>query len=184
MDEYLRNYYENNAKKLHMLVDKILMQFCTISEKDRDDFYSLANEVFTEVMKRYDSKQSFEGFLYSCLSNKIKTEMTRRNAEKRKIELLSVSLDLPIDGKEEVTLGDLLADRFDMDKAIFGEDDEMTEKLKRYLKRLSVKQRKIIALLLDSYKAGEIQKRLHMTKREYMDAMRGIRAYENISILF
>ena len=34
--------------------------------------------------------------LYSCLSNRIKTEVTRRNREKRKADLNSVSLDTPI----------------------------------------------------------------------------------------
>ena len=35
-----------------------------------------------------------------------------------------------------------------------------------------------------SYKPGEIQKILHITQREYADALTGIHAYENISLLF
>ena len=83
MDRILITYYENNAKKLHQMVDKILLKFGGLSDKDMDDFYSLANEVFVEAMKRYDDSQSFEAFLYSCLLNKIKTEMTKRNREKK-----------------------------------------------------------------------------------------------------
>ena len=71
--DLLNAYYSNNAKKLHRTVDKILSKFCGLSNKDLDDFYFLANEVFTDVMKRYNNVQSFDGFLYSCLSNKIKT---------------------------------------------------------------------------------------------------------------
>lgn len=56
-------------------IPAILLKFGGIPDKDMDDFYSLANEVFVEVMKRYDSSQSFEAFLYSCLSKRIKTEM-------------------------------------------------------------------------------------------------------------
>ena len=62
-------YYADNAKKLHKAVDKILFKFGGLSDKDKDDFYSLANEVFVDVMRRYDNAQSFDGFLYSCLSN-------------------------------------------------------------------------------------------------------------------
>lgn len=86
MEQILVTYYSNNAKKLHNTVDKILLKFGGISGKDVDDFYSLANEVFVDVMRRYDGTQSFDGFLYSCLLNKIKTEITRRNREKRKAD--------------------------------------------------------------------------------------------------
>ena len=81
-------YYADNAKKLHKTVDKILCKFGGLSGKDTDDFYSLANEVFVDVMKRYDNSQSFDGFLYACLTNKIKSEMSRRNRQKRKADRL------------------------------------------------------------------------------------------------
>ena len=77
----LNAYYANNARKLHMVVDKILLKFGGLSDMDKEDFYSIANEVFADAMRRYDNGQSFDGFLYSCLSNRIKSEMTRRNRE-------------------------------------------------------------------------------------------------------
>ena len=52
----LEDYYSDNARKLHKVVDKILVKFGGLSDKDMDDFYSLANEVFVDVMKRYDDK--------------------------------------------------------------------------------------------------------------------------------
>ena len=67
MEEILSTYYENNANRLHKVVNKIVLKFGGISDKDMDDFYSLANEVFVDVIRRYDGLQSFEGFLYSCL---------------------------------------------------------------------------------------------------------------------
>ena len=88
--DILDSYYADNAKKLHKVVDRILSKFGGLSNKDTDDFYSLANEVFAEIMTRYDYEQSFDGFLYSCLSNKIMTEITRRNREKRKEDRMSV----------------------------------------------------------------------------------------------
>ena len=68
MEQIINTYYANNAEKLHNLVDKIL--FKLRFNVDNQDFYSLANEIFVDVLRRYDSKQSFDGFLYSCLVNK------------------------------------------------------------------------------------------------------------------
>ena len=69
MEQILRSYYENNAGKLRGMVDKILSKFGGLSGKDMDDFYSLANEVFVDAMRRYHGSQSFDSFLYSCLSD-------------------------------------------------------------------------------------------------------------------
>ena len=95
-DQILNSYYADNARKLHRTVDRILAKFGGLSYKDKDDFYSLANEVFVDAMGRYDGTQPFDGFLYVCLSNRIKSEMTRRNREKRKADRLAISLDAPI----------------------------------------------------------------------------------------
>ena len=184
MDEILRVYYADNARKLHKIVDGMLLQFGGLSDKDKDDFYSLANEVFVDVIRKYDYKQSFESFLYSCLIKKVKAEITRRNRYKRKTDRLSISIDMPVGENEDKIVADILVADFDMDKVIFGEDDSGSTKVERYLRQLTKRQRKIVTLLMESYGAGEIQKMLCMTKREYTDAMSGIHAYENISVLF
>ena len=101
LQPYINTYYADNARKLHKVVDKILFKFGGLSNKDMDDFYSLANEVFVQAMRRYDHTQSFDGFLYSCLSNKIMTEITRRNREKRRADRLSISLDSVNQEEEE-----------------------------------------------------------------------------------
>ena len=87
-EELLDTYYKDNAKKLRDMVDRILAGFGGLCHKDYQDFYSLANEVFTKVLFKYDNKRPFEGFLYSCLCNKIKSEITARNRQKRKPERL------------------------------------------------------------------------------------------------
>lgn len=184
MEEWINEYYANNAQKLRRIVDKILLKFGGLSEKDRDDFYSLANEVFVDAMDRYDKAQSFDTFLFSCLSNKIKTEITRRNRYKRKADSMSVSIDTPIGDEEDATLGDMIADSFDMDKIIFGEENSKSMKIEQYLARLTKLQREVVSLLAASYGAGEIQETLKISRREYSDAMRGIHSYENTSLLF
>ena len=82
MEKMINFYYNDNAKRLHEMVDKILFKL-KFYDVDHEDFYSLANEIFVDVIKRYDKNRSFDNFLYSCLMNKFKTEMTRRNRKKR-----------------------------------------------------------------------------------------------------
>lgn len=179
----LETYYANNAKKLHRMVDKILFKFGGLTYKDTDDFYSLANEVFADVIRKYDDSQSFDGFLYSCLSNKIMSEITRRNREKRKADRMSISLNAPVGDEDGLTIGDILADDFDIEKEIFGEISAVTFKLEKYLAMLSRKQRALLELLSYCYKAAEIQSMLHMTQKEYADTLEGIHSYEKIRIL-
>lgn len=182
-DQILDSYYANNARKLHRTVDKILSRFGGLYGKDRDDFYSLANEVFVDAINRYDDTQSFDGFLYTCLSRKIMSEITKRNTEKRRADRLAVSLDAPIGDEDGCTLEDLLSDSFDLEKEIFGEINSLTAKLERYMKTLSRRQKEILELLACCYKAAEIQEMLHMDKRQYADELAVIRAYEKIKIL-
>lgn len=179
----LDSYYADNARKLHKVVDKILFKFVGLYGKDKDDFYSLANEVFVDAMRRYDGTQSFDGFLYSCLSNKIKSEMTRRNREKRKADRMALSLDAPAGDDGGRMLWDLIEDGFGLEEEIFGGVNAMAYKLERYLERLSRRQKKVLELLAFCYNASEIQEALHMTQMEYADALKDIRSYENIKIL-
>lgn len=185
MEQILNVYYENNAHKLHEMVDQILFKFGGLSEKDKDDFYSLANEVFVDAMRRFDRKQSFDVFLHACLSNRIKTELTKRNRIKRRADRISISIDTPIDGDENATLGDMIADRFDMDREIFGEkEDEYSESMLLYLSRLSDVQRKVLKFVIAGYTPIEIQEVLHITEKEYADCNLAIHSYRNISVLF
>ena len=96
MDQIVYSYYKNNAEKLHHVVDRILSRMGFTGTGEEEDFYSLANEVFVEAMRRYDESQSFDGFLYSCLCNRFKTELTRRNRQKRQADRYTVSMDAPV----------------------------------------------------------------------------------------
>lgn len=183
MEEIINSYYADNAKKLHRMVDRILFKFGGVSNKDMDDFYSLANEVFVDAIKRYDGIQSFDGFLYVCLSNKIMSEITKRNCYKRTADRMAVSIDAPAGTENGCTIGDMLADGFDMEKEVFGDISAMTSRLERYLVQLSERQKDVLKLLSCCYEAMEIQKMLHMTPKEYTDALGCIRSYENIKIL-
>ena len=183
-NKIINAYYADNARKLHRVVDKILLKFGGLSNKDIDDFYSLANEVFVDAIARYDDSQPFDGFLYTCLSNKIMSEITKRNREKRKADRLSISINAPVGNEDGQTLGDLLTGNYDLESEIFGEISTITIKLEKYLATLSKRQKKVLELLSYCYRASEIQKILRLTQREYTDAVEGIRSYEKIRILF
>lgn len=208
IEEFVNPYYENNAKKLHMVVNKIFYRkYGGIAGKDMAEFYSVANDVFTDIVinKRYDSSEGdFDGFLYGALAlgiiDRIKYQQRDRRCMKEferdengnqildekgrpKLRVISeVYLDAPI-GDGDLTLGDKLADDFDIDKEAFINDEIEDSKIEKYLNKLSKRQRKIVELLAASYKAWEIQKMLHITQREYADAMMGIHSHKNISVL-
>ena len=185
MKQILNTYYADNAKKLHRVVDKILLKFGGLSDKDLDDFYSLANEVFVDVMAKYDTSQSFDGFLYSCLSNKIKSEMTKRNREKRKADRMSISIDTPIGDDKSITIGDTIADDFDVEKEVLEDDDEeYSSKMLLYLSRLSNLQKEVLKLNISGYFPNEIREELHISEKEYADCYAAIHSYRNVSVLF
>lgn len=179
-------YFADNARKLHRVVDKILFQFGGLSNKDMDDFYSLANEVFVNVLKRYDYVQSFDAFLYSCLANKIKTEITKRNREKRKADRMSVSLDAVNENEEECSLLNSIPSDFDtFEEAVKAQETgQYQDKVQQYISKLSARQVNILNLLMDGYHVNEIRQILGISSKEYMDDLQAIRSYENVKILF
>lgn len=182
----LDTYYADNAKKLHKVVDRILSQFGGLSNKDIDDFYSLANEVFADIMKKYDDSRSFDGFLYSCLSNKIMTEITKRNREKRKADRMAVSLDATNDSGEECCLLDFISSDFDTFEEVAKrqEGGQYRDKVKQYVSKLSNRQVNILNLLIDGYLPIEIQLILEISSKEYSEDLKIMRSYENVKILF
>lgn len=185
MEHVLYEYYENNAQKLHKAVDKILLKFGGISDKDLDDFYSLANEVFVDVIKKYDSSQPFEVFLHSCLTNKIKTEISRRNREKRTLDRVCVSIDTPVGDDEETTIGDLIADDFTIEGELFGDGEEgYGRRVLEYLNRLSGLQREVLRLKAEGFFPNEIREKLHISEKQYADSYAAIHSYRNVSLLF
>ncbi len=185
MEQILNAYYSNNAKKLHSAVDKILIRFGGLTDMDADDFYSLANEVFADVIRRYDDAQSFEKFLYSCLTNRIKTEITRRNREKRRADRVSISIDAPVGADGNLTLKDTIAGSFDIERETFEKNEEgYSKKVLSYLSKLSSLQREVLRLNTDGYLPSEIRKELHISEKQYMDCCAAIHAYRNVSALF
>lgn len=192
-------YFENNAKKLSDMIDKILRKLRF--DVDNSDFYSMGSEIFIDVLRRYDEIQDFDGFLYSCLEKKFKTEMTRRTRDKRcikadviekdlfgnnvikKVIVPDVRLDAPLnDEDEETTIGDVTAGNNTVESEVFKEEkrEEWRSEVKEYLDNLSPLQRKIAFLLSDNNTPDEICEELHITMKHFDNSLKRILADERI----
>lgn len=184
--QILDTYYADNARKLHRVVDRILSKFGGLTYKDTDDFYSLANMVFADAIRRYDCEQSFDGFLYSCLSNKIMSEISKRNCEKRRADRLSISLDATNDKGEDYSLLDCIPSDFDTfeEASKHQENGQYCNKVQQYISKLSNQQVNILNLLIDGYKPFEVRRILEMSPKEYENNMQIMRCYENVRVLF
>ncbi len=189
-EELLDTYYKDNAKKLRDMVDRILAGFGGLCHKDYQDFYSLANEVFTKVLFKYDNKRPFEGFLYSCLCNKIKSEITARNRQKRKgtdkdSPVSVISMDEPVDECDFFAIGNSIPSDFTIEAALSermgGFQDE---RINEYLSHLSEIQRRILKMKMDDEPVSVIKEKLGLTGKQYDRHMSTIRAYENTRYLF
>ena len=184
MEAIINYYYADNAKKLHKMVDKILLKL-KFYDVDSEDFYSLSNEIFVDVIKRYDKKQDFNGFLYSSLYKKFCTEMTRRGRMKRAADKNAISIDMKIGNVEESpTIGDTLTTGKTIESELFEENkDEWRREVKEYLEKLSPLQRQIAFLLSDNNTPDEICEELHITMKHFENSLKRILADERIKPL-
>ena len=176
-------YFKNDGKVLYSLIDKVLFKLKFDVEKS--DFYSLGSEIFLDALCRYDETQDFNGFLYSCLISKFKTEMTRRNRQKRQCDNNSISIDTPIGDEDgNFTIGDTIASKYTIEKEFFEEREESYSKeMCRYLGRLSNLQKEVLRLISIGFMPGEILEELHINQKMYEDCYQAIHSYRNISVL-
>lgn len=210
MEQLLNLYYENNAKKLHNVVDQIFYRkYGGTGQRDMDEFYSVANDVFADIVKnnRYSkSKGDFDGFLYGALSLAIVDELKKQNCGKRtaKIELVDengnkvldengkpkqisvpdIYLDAPIGENEDATIGDRIRSDFNIDRILSETEEDYRENVNEFLNSLSDMQREIALLIMRGYEAEEIQNVLHITKKQYKSCRDAMKSYEKKRILY
>ena len=183
LEHIIATYYANGAKKLQQMSDKVLIKL-KFFDVDKDEFYSLADEIFFNAIRSYVGKSDFNGFIYSCLLNKFKTYMTRSNRVKRKADKLAISIETPIGEDGESTIGDTLQDKRTVESEFFGENEEtFSPEMMKYLSRLSPLQREVLHLISIGYTPNEILGELHINKKMYDDCYNAIHSYRNISIL-
>lgn len=184
----LQPYCENDMKKLKKMSQSIFMKFNEpLTKADYDDFYSIANMTLWQAYNSYnpDTGVAFEGFLYSCLQKKFKSELTRRYRKKRILNQFAVSLDA-VGEDSECNLMDLIPSDFNtFDEVLKNQGKErFSEKVQLYLSRLSKLQVNILNLVADGYEPYEIRKILGISEKEYTENLQLAKSYENMKFLF
>ena len=167
-EKNVEEYYANNAVKVRKMVDDIIKRY-RFNITDKDDFYSIANEVFVKILDTYDGKRDFKGYLYSCLENRIKQEQTRRNALKNGGDKLISSLD-DTESNEDINPYEVI------EGAISAEDEFMencgewsSPVIAEYFSKLSPMQMEIAKLKSEGYSFEEIAKKLGITLNRYYE---------------
>lgn len=202
MESIVISYFQNNAKKLNNMVDKILFKLHFV-DIDKNDFYSLANEIFMYTVRDYDESKSFDGFLYSCLYKKFCTEMTSRKRDKRcnkvkvneknekgdviekTVIIPDISIYTPIGDEDNSTIEDTIANDTTIESELFEKKEEgYSHKMLLYLSKLSNIQKEVLKLNIAGYLPNEIREELHINEKEYADCYAAIHSYRNVSVLF
>ena len=196
MDALLERLYANEASELHIWVKRILNGYGGISNKDIDDFYSVANTTISEIYteNRYDpSKGALEGYLFGAIKHRIMDEITSKNALKRNphdkdgnIQQI-LSTDSPMGEGNTSTIGDFLcskSDEFDIVEEIEKKNGVMwSENVEKYLNSLTRIQREILKLRMNECTVDEILKKLEITKKQFEQELLAIKRNRNISLL-
>lgn len=184
MDQILNQYYADGAKKLHAIVDKILLKFGGIYQKDYDDFYSIANEVCAEIAyyKRFDeSKGDFGGYVYKAIYCAIQDEISKRNCQKRQADKDAVSIYAPI-GDDDGTLMDVISSDYSIENELIESGVVKDEKVEEYLNSLSNLTRKVVEMKMNGEKVEYIKEQLNLSNKAYEKCMKEAKMNENISM--
>lgn len=180
MNEFLLvEYYENDAKKLHQIVDEILYQFGGKQlVEDPEGFYSIANEVMSKIIDTYDGVSDFRGLVYSTVRNKIMSEFTARNRIKRGKGQKTISLSETV--VDDLTFEDCIPDKNDrIGRLVEGLDrNTLSEESKKYYSLLSTQQKKIADLIMEGCDRKEIQQILNISDQDYNFYLQRMQSYE------
>lgn len=210
MEQILKIYYKDGAKKLHDVIDNIFRKFFGgIYGKDMEEYYGIGTDVFAEILVKntYDSsKGDFDGYIYNSLKLAFIDEFKRQNRDKRtskiflldkegnkvldektgkpiKIPVPDIRLDAPIKDDESITLRSLLPSDFDIDNKL----SELIvgyqdENVEKYLSSLPSVTRQVIEMKMNDIPVFEIKEKLDLTENEYQNHINVARMNENLAL--
>ena len=97
----------------------------------------------------------------------------------------TVSLDAPVGEEGGMTVGEMLAHKSTTETCFFEErEDTYSDKMNRYLNKLSNLQKEVLRLISIGFMPSEILEELHINQKMYEDCYQAIHSYRNISLLF
>lgn len=204
-NKLLNKLYEDDT--IYRIVDSILNKYTWIT--DRDEYYSLANELlFTKILPTYN-KSKGDGFKFVkfSLERKFKTEFTAMNRDKRcnylrdcdgkkvmekieksdgTIEIKAVKIPtLSLNTEDEN--GNLLLDSFDdgtdLISDIIGDVTTYTDAINEFISNLSKTQQKIAFLIMCGNDMEDIQEILQLSKNQIKQQFQRMNSFKNRQIL-
>ena len=202
MEQILNDYYKNGGEKLHKLVNQIINKTSGgTADKDMDEFYSVANDVFADIVlhNRYNSsKGNFDDFLYGALCLAIIDEFKKQNRDKRttkievidengnlkKISVPNVYLESAVDGYDNLTIGDTIKSDYNLEDETFrGLSESDNENIREYISTLTPTQKKIAELIGEGLSKNEIIKKIRISESAYNNNLKAMRHFEKVRIL-
>ena len=182
VSERIEKYCGNDMALLKKICYPLLKLIGGISDCDYDDFYSIANETVWNAAINYNPDNEnnipFEAYLKGCLSRKFKTEMTRRNRDRRIPRKQIFSIEDEVDGRK---IEDIISSDFSIDKEI--KELMYKENLQIFLSGLSKKQYKIATLIMDGYTKDDILKRLNISDKRYDTCIGMMKSFDTMLLL-
>lgn len=203
IESAIQDLYANNQYKLKQICNKEMAKFGGLSPKDYDGFYSRAG-LEISIAKKNNTYDPSKGktpleFFIGVIKRSIWKEMTDRNRGKRQnfIEteeldkygnvfkrkkfIPTVSIDMPIDEENGMTIKDTLQSDFYIDEEIQSKFKD--EKVENFLNNLSKTQRQIAEMIMEDVPIADIKRKLELSDKEYTDNFNAMRSFKNISIL-
>lgn len=186
-------YSINNGKELRKVSDQILegklkplWMGLNLSEKDRHDFYSIANEILWDVSRKWDKVREFRPLLYKSLEKRFESEIRRRNTQKRNKDKEALSLEAQVmeDGSE---LRELIASNMSIEEELqkSGVNNVFTsEGITKYIDGLSGKQKQLLYLQMDGFTTAEIKEKMELSNKDFQSLKDSLKDYERLSLLF
>ena len=204
VEETIEWLFANEGKEMRKICNKYMVKFGGISEMDHDDFYSQVGWDISIASKNYHpiEDKSFKEFIYGVIKLSVCKQMTHRNRGKRQLiiekEIIdetgnktiikeyipTVSLDAPVGEEGGMTVREMLAYKSTTEMDFFNErEDTYSDKMNRYLNKLSSLQREVLRLISIGFMPSEILEELHINQKMYEDCYQAIHSYRNISVL-
>ena len=205
IEETIQWLFKDDAKEMKRICNKYMMRFGGISKMDYDDFYSQVGWDISIASKNYKptDDKSFKEFIYGVIKLSVCKQMTHRNRGKRQLiiekEIVdgvgnktiikeyipTVSLDAPVGEEGGMTVREMLAHKSTIESDFFEDrEDTYSEKMNRYLNKLSSLQKEVLRLIIIGFMPSEILDELHINQKMYEDCYNAIHSYRNISLLF
>ena len=204
IEETIQWLFKDEAKEMKKICNKYMVKFGGISGMDYDDFYSQVGWDVSVAINNYkpNSEKTFKEFIYGVIKLSVCKQMTHRNRGKRQLivekEIVdefgnktiikeyipTVSLDAPVGEEGGMTVGEMLAHKSTTETDFFEErEDTYSDKMNRYLNKLSSLQREVLRLISIGFMPSEILEELHINQKMYEDCYHTIHSYRNISVL-